>query len=168
MKKNQVILNKKIVYTFSEVTVISSEGKSLGVMPSRDALDLAQNEGLDLLLVSSGDKPVCKIVDHGKLKYQEEKSKAFKHKQETKEVKISPRIQQHDLETFTKRAIKFLTHGDKVKLTCVFRHPELQHPEFGKQKIDAFLEIISEYGLPEGDPVLNGKNMSLMINPIKK
>jgi translation initiation factor IF-3 len=169
IKKPQVFLNERVL-KFRDVLVINSDGQSLGVMGSRKALDIAQNQGLDLFLVSPNSNPiVCKILDYGKHKYEEDKklSASHKPKQETKEIKISPRIQQHDLNTFINRAIKFLQHGDKVKVTCVFKAREIEHPQLGYDKIVSVLEAIEFVGLPEDEPVLLGKMMSVMVNPKK-
>jgi translation initiation factor IF-3 len=103
------------------------------------------------------------------MKYEEQKRERANHKpkQDTKEIKVSPRIQKHDIETFVKRAIKFLEHGDKVKVTCVFKQRELEHPELGLAKIKTVLEELNEYCVYEGEPTLQGKIMSIIVNPKK-
>jgi len=168
-KKPQILLNERVL-KLREVHLIDSLGKSLGVVNTREALKIAKEEEFDLFVVSlNTNPPVAKIIDYGHMKYEEDKkAKANqKHKQETKEVKISPRIAQHDLNTFIKRAIKFLEHGDKVKLTCVFKSREIEHPELGKEKIQLFLDSIADHGQSEGEPTLLGKLMSIMVNPKK-
>jgi len=169
MKKQYVFLNDKVL-KFREALVIDSSGSSLGVMPTRKALELAQNSGLDLFAVNTNITPiVCKIVDYGQMKYEEQKRERANHKpkQETKEIKISPRIQKHDIDTFVKRAKKFLEHGDKVKITCVFKFRELEHPELGMNKVQIVLNELSDLCVYEGHPVLQGKLMSIIVNPKK-
>lgn len=170
MKKTFILLNEKVL-KFREALVIGSDGKPLGVINTREALNIAKNEGLDLFAVNTNVSPVvCKIVDYGRMKYEEDKRERANHKakQETKEIKISPRIQQNDLNTFTKRAIEFLEHNDKVKITCVFKHRELEHSELGLNKIEIMLKNLEDHCSYEGKPILNGKYMSITINPKKK
>jgi len=170
MKKTFVFLNEKVL-RFSNALVIGSDNKSLGIIATRKALEIAKSEGLDLFVVNSNSNPVvCKIVDYGKMKYEEDVRERANHKikQETKEIKISPRIQQNDLNTFIKRAVKFLEHGDKVKITCVFKHRELEHPELGLNKIEIMLRSLEDFCLYDTKPTLVGKLMSITINPKKK
>ena len=170
MRKIQIILNERIL-KFKEVLVIDSNGKTLGNMPTKQALEGAKSQGLDLYLVSQNTPvPVCRIVDYGQMKYEEDKRARANHKpkQDLKEVKISPRIQQHDLDTFSKRAIKFLEHGDKVKVTCVFKAREIAYPHLGEDKMNILLGTLTEHGNVEGTPVLQGKLMSVLVSPIKR
>lgn len=170
MRKTQVLLNERIL-KFREVLVIDADGKALGNLPAKSALERAKEQGLDLYLVSQNTPvPVCKIVNYGQMKYEEDKRARANHKpkQDLKEVKLSPRIQQHDIDTFTKRAIKFLEHGDKVKVTCVFKAREIMYPHLGEEKIKIMLTALTNHGTVEGTPVLQGKLMSVMVNPIKK
>src|SRR6185369_11971321 len=114
------MINERVL-RYRDVRVIGAEGESLGILQSRHALNQARELGLDLLLVSATSvPPVCKIVNYGRMKYEE--------------AKISPRIAQHDLETMTNRAKEFLSKGHRVKLTCVFKAREVSHPEYGDQK----------------------------------
>lgn len=169
MKKQYVFLNEKVL-KWREALVIDSSGSSLGVLPTRKALDLAKNEGLDLFAVNTNISPiVCKIVDYGQMKYEEQKRERANHKpkQDIKEIKVSPRIQKNDIDTFVKRAKKFLEHGDKVKVTCVFRNRELEHSELGLEKIKTVLNELSDYCTYEGQPILQGKIMSITVSPKK-
>jgi translation initiation factor IF-3 len=169
MKKQFVFLNERAL-KFREALVINSDGSSLGVIPTRKALDLAKNEGLDLYVANPNASPVvCKILDYGQMRYEEQKRERANHKpkQDTKEIKVSPRIQKHDIETFVKRAIKFLEHGDKVKVSCFFKSRELDHPELGLAKIKIVLDELSNYCVYEGEPVLQGKIMSIIVSPKK-
>jgi translation initiation factor IF-3 len=137
-------------------------------MTSRKALNLAKEEGLDLVLVAeSAQPPVCKIADYGKLKYLESKRKRENHKrvQETKSLKISPRISDHDLGITQRKAGEFLAHGDKVRLICQFRNRELSHPELGRERLNRLAAQLSEVGVVESQPALEGRMMTMMLRP---
>jgi translation initiation factor IF-3 len=169
-KKPQVFRNEKVL-KFREVHVINADNKSLGVMSARSALNLAREQELDLLVVSLNvEPPICKILDYGKMKYTENKqSKANqKPKQDLKEIKIHPFIQQHDIDTFLKRAVKFLETGDKVKITCTFKARELSRTNIGLEKIQSMIDSLVELGTPENEPTLQGKNMFVLLAPKKK
>ncbi len=137
-------------------------------MTSREALNKARERGLDLVMVSpSAQPPVCRIIDHGKHKYNESKlGKDKKSKQqEVKGIKISPRIAEHDLETGVRKAISFLEAGDKVKVTCMFRAREVTHPELGQQRLALFLEKVSHIATSERTPTLDGRMMIMVLLP---
>lgn len=171
MKKSNVLLNSKIL-KFAQVHLIGSDGKSVGVVASKYALDIAEEEGLDAFVVSANvSPPICKILDYHKFKYEEDKrSKAsLKSKQQTKEIKISPRIHIHDLEVCAKRGMKFLEHGDKVKLSCILKQREQEYPNIGFEKINFILEYLSDCGQVESEPTLVTKaQITTMIVPRKK
>lgn len=151
--------------------VIGSDGQNLGKMNTRKALNLAKDEGLDLYLASASATPqVCKIVNYGKMKYEESR-KAKENKKpnsELKEVKISPRIASHDLGTMTKRAKEFLSKGHKVKLTCVFKNRELSHPEFGREKLEIMAQDLSEVGVVDKGISLENTLMTMFWSPTPK
>ena len=137
-------------------------------MTSRKALNLAKEAGLDLVLIAEGAQPpVCKIADYGKLKYLESKRKRENHKkaQETKSLKISPRISEHDLGITQRKAEEFLAHGDKVRLICQFRNRELSHPEQGRDRLDRLAVKLAEVGVVESQPALDGRMMIMMMRP---
>ncbi len=151
-----------------ELRVIGSDGSQLGVLSSRDALARAREEGFDLILVAGhAQPPVAKIADYGKHKYLEGKSgKDKKPKgQETKGIKISPRIAQHDMEFLARNARKFLEHGDKVKVTCMFRQRELAHPELGKERLEKFAVGLEDCAVVERAASLDGRQMIMILNP---
>ncbi len=140
----------------------------LGVMSTRDALGIAQEAGLDLVVVApNADPPVAKVVDYGKWKYEQEKLKKDQKtkKQDVKGIKISPKIGQGDLDVALRKARQFLTEGDKVRLVCRFRKFELAYPELGKQKLLWLTEHLGEIGKAEREPVLSGREMVMVINP---
>jgi len=137
-------------------------------MQSRQALQQARDEGLDLVMVSpTAQPPVVKIIDYGKHKYLEGKlGKDKKSKQqELKGIKISPRIAEHDLAFLIKNAIRFLDEGHKVKVTCMFKAREVTHPELGRKKLDFFAEQVKDIGIVERFPTLDGKLMIMVLNP---
>lgn len=137
-------------------------------MQSRQALNIARDEGLDLVVVSpSAQPPVCKIIDYGRHKYEEGKlGKDKKSKQqEVKGIKISPRIADHDMAFLVRNAIKFLDGGHKVKVTCQFKAREVTHPELGRQKLEKFADEVKDYATVERIPVLDGKMMIMILVP---
>jgi translation initiation factor IF-3 len=169
-KKPLIFLNERCL-KLGTLQVIDDNKQNLGVMNSRDALNVAREKGLDLLVVSSTvDPPIAKILDYGQYKYLENKRNKgnVQHKQETKELKISPRIQMHDIDTIVKKAAAFLQHGDKVKITCVFKAREVVFPLIGEEKIKVILEKLSEYGSTTDTIELKGKTMSVILSCVKK
>lgn len=153
---------------YRDVRVIGSDGGQLGIMQSRQALNQAREEGLDLVMVNpAAQPPVVRIVDYGKHKYLEGKlGKDKKSKQqEVKGIKISPRIAEHDLNVGIKKAIEFLDEGHKVKVTCMFKAREVTHPELGRKKLDLFAEAVVDYGTVERIPTLDGRLMIMVLNP---
>ena len=153
-----------------EVRVISSTGEQLGIMPLRDALRLAGEQQLDLVEVAPQAKPpVCRIMDFGKFKYEQQKrDKEAKKKQKiitVKEVKIRPNIEEHDFNVKIKHAQRFLEDGDKVKVTIMFRGRELSHPELGKQVLTKMANELKNIATVEREPKLEGKNMIMILAP---
>lgn len=137
-------------------------------MQSRQALTLAKEDGLDLVMVSpTAQPPVCRIIDYGKHKYLEGKlGKDKKGKQqEVKGIKISPRIADHDLAFLVRNAQRFLEEGHKVKVTCMFKAREITHPELGKRKLDTFAEHLAEIAVIERTPTLDGRMMIMVLVP---
>jgi len=137
-------------------------------MQSKQALALAKEEGLDLVLVSAtAQPPVCKIIDFGRHKYETEKLKKDKKskQQDVKGIKISPRIAEHDLTFMIRNAIRFLEEGHKVKVTCQFKAREVTHPELGRKKLDFFADQVKDLGVVERPPTLDGRLMVMVLNP---
>ena len=132
-----------------EVRVVSETGEQLGIMSSKDAQKLADEQGVDLIKIAPTAKPpVCKIMDYGKFRYEQtRREKEAKKKQrviEIKEVRLSPNIDNNDLNTKANMARKFLTKGDKVKVTLRFRGRELAHVDNGKAILNSFAEMLSD------------------------
>lgn len=157
----------------AEVLVIDPDGNKLGVMKLKDALDLAQNEyGLDLVEVAPNAKPpVCRIMNYGRWKYEQEQKlkKAKKHQQSVviKEIKIRPKIGEHDLEVKLKHAREFLEAGHKVKVTLRFRGREIVHQDLAVQLLNKVAERLNEVGNVDASPKMEGKFMVMMISPRK-
>ena len=156
--------------TASEVRVISSSGKQLGIISIREALNRAEDEGFDLVEVSPEAKPpVCKIIDYGKLKYKEQKSKKeAKKKQKTievKEIKIRPGINKHDYEVKLKALSKFIGGGNKVKVSMRFRGREMEHQNIGFDLLKKLTEQVSEYAKVEVPPKPEGKQIMMVLVP---
>ena len=158
--------------TASEVRVISSTGKQLGIISIREALNHAEDEGFDLVEVSpEASPPVCKIIDYGKLKYREQKSKKEAKKKlktiEVKEIKMRPGIDTHDYNVKVKALLKFIGGGNKVKVSMRFRGREMAHQEYGSMMLDRIKEDLEEYGIVEQLPKLEGKQMVMVYAPKK-
>ena len=161
-------MNEQI--TAGEVRVISSNGKQLGIISIREALNQAEDEGFDLVEVSpDAIPPVCKIVDYGKLKYKEQKSKKeAKKKQKTievKEIKMRPGIDKHDYEVKIKALSKFISGGNKVKVSLRFRGREMEHQNLGMELLKKLTEEVSEYAKIETPPKPEGKQIKMVLVP---
>ena len=168
--KQGLLINGQI--RVKEVQVIDEEGKQLGKMITREAIDMARDKDMDLVLVSGNtNNPVCKIMDYGKYKFEQAKrEKESKKKQKTvelKEIRLTPNTEEHDFNFKSKNARKFLESGDKVKITVRFRGRELNHTRLGQEILKKFEEALSEVGVVEKTAKLEGKNMFLILAPLK-
>ncbi len=155
-----------------EVRLIDENGEQVGIVPTNEALERARASDLDLVEVAPGSKPpVCRILDYSKYKYeQEQKAKqARKHQQQTnvREIKLRPKIAQHDYETKRGHVERFLKQHDKVKVTIMFRGREQSHPERGRMLLDRLLEDVSEIGVLEQPPLQEGRNMTMLLGPAR-
>ena len=151
-----------------EVRVIGADGEMIGIMTSKEALGLAREAELDLVKISPNAKPpVCKIIDYGKYRYEQaRKEKEAKKKQKTieiKEIRLSPNIEENDLNTKVANARKFITKGDRVKVTLRFRGREMAHVQSSKQILDVFAEKLQDVATVEKAPKLEGRNMSMFL-----
>jgi len=156
-----------------ELRVIGDDGEQLGIMSSKDALELAIEKKLDLVKIAPTSKPpVCKIMDFGKHKYEmQKKEKEAKKKQKTvqiKEVRLSLKIEKHDIETKANNAMKFLSKGDKVKVSLRFKGREMGHTKLGYEVFDRFANMIGEEGKMEGRPKMEGRQMLVFFIPTQK
>ena len=139
-------------------------------MAPRDAMRLAAEQHLDLVEIAPTAKPpVCRIMDFGKYKYEQQKRERETRKKQriisVKEVKLRPNIEDHDFDVKLKNALRFLEDGDKVKITIMFRGRELSHPELGRVLLDRMAECIRELAIIEREPKLEGKNMIMIVSP---
>jgi translation initiation factor IF-3 len=151
-----------------EIRVINEEGGQLGIMPPYEALKIARGQGLDLVEVApTANPPVCRIINYGKYLYQLSKRQheARKHQKsiELKEVKMRPRTSAHDFETKRNKVIEFLREGAKVKVTIMFRGREMAHRDLGFKMMERLAEEVSEVGVVETRPKIEGPNLSTII-----
>lgn len=161
-------VNKAILA--KEVRVIGEDGKQLGIMPTHIAVRIAEEKGLDLVEVNpKGSPPVCKIIDHGRFKYEEaRKKRSAKKKQSTitiKEIKLRPKTDKHDLDVKIRSTQRFLSEGNKTKLVIIFRGREIVHPETGKAVLLKVLSELAEYAVVEQMPMMEGRRMMMIIAP---
>ena len=164
--KQELPINEQI--RAREVQVIDEQGTKRGVMKLNEALDLAYEKKLDLVLVSpNAETPVCKIMNYGKYKFEQTKrEKEAKKKQkvlEVKEIRITPNIEQHDFEFKVKNARKFIEDGNKVKITVRFRGRELNYVKLGEDNLNKFIDALSDIASPEKKAILEGKNMFIIL-----
>jgi translation initiation factor IF-3 len=153
----------------SEVRVIY-EGDQLGVMPTHQAIRIAEEKGFDLVEISPGaSPPVCRIMDYGKFKYEEAKKKQQQKKSatifETKEIKFRPKTEDHDMDFKVKHVRRFLEEGNKVRLAVVFRGREMAHPQTGKAVLDRVVDRCKDIASVEMTPNLEGRRMIVLIAP---
>lgn len=168
--KDKVNVNEKI--RAREVRAIDEEGNQLGVIPLSKALEEAREKGLDLVEVASNaDPPVCKIMDYGKYKYEmSKKAHEAKKKQAVvivKEMKMRPKIDEHDYQFKMKHVRKFLSEGSKVKLSIMFRGREMMYMDRGRKILDRVAEDVSEEAKVEFLPKVEGRNMFMILSPVK-
>ena len=151
-----------------EVRVIGEDGEQLGIMSSREAMKLAQEAELDLVKIApKAQPPVCKIIDYGKYRYElARKEKEAKKKQKTvqvKEVRLSPNIETNDLNTKVNNAKKFISKGNKVKVTLRFRGREMAHMQQSKHILDDFAKLLEDVAVVEKPAKLEGRSMSMVL-----
>ncbi len=152
------------------VLLIDQNGEKQGVMPLSAALEAAEEAGLDLVqIVSTSEPPVCKILDYGKFRFQEQKKKAEARKRqkvvELKEIKLRPNIDTHDYEVKTKAMHRFFEEGDKVKVTLRFRGREMAHPELGMKLLNKVQADFDEIAKVEYAPRMEGRQMIMILAP---
>ena len=165
---SELMINEEI--RDKEVRLIDEEGNQLGVVPVREALAMARERNLDLVKIAPQAKPpVCKILNYGKYRFEQiKREKEAKKKQKVidiKEVRLSPNIEEHDLQTKLKNAVKFLKNGDKVKVSVRFRGRELSRTEIGREVLDDFSKGIAEVGDVEKPPKMEGRSMVMFLMP---
>ena len=164
---SELMINERI--RDREVRLVSESGEQLGIMSSREALKLAREADLDLVNIAPNAKPpVCKIIDYGKYRYElARKEKEAKKKQKTmevKEVRLSPNIDTNDLNTKANQARKFISKGDKVKVTLRFRGREMAHVNYSKQILDSFYERLEDIAVVDKNPKMEGRSMVMFLS----
>lgn len=164
--KQELLINERI--RSREVQVIDENGEQLGILKTEEALNMAMDKKLDLVLVSpNAEPPVCKFMNYGKYKFEqakkEKESKKNQKSFELKEIRLTPNIEKHDFEFKVKNARKFLEDGDKVKVTVRFRGREVNYAKAGEENINQFIEMLEDIAAPEKKPILEGKYMSVIL-----
>jgi translation initiation factor IF-3 len=156
--------------TSPKVLLIGAAGEKMGTVDTDSALAMAEEEGLDLVEVSpNADPPVCKILDYGKLKYQEQKKASEARKRQktvdVKEIKMRPNIDTHDYDVKMRNVVKFLEGGDKVKVTMRFRGREMAHQELGMDVLNRVRDDVGELSKVEAMPKMEGRQMIMVLAP---
>ena len=168
-KKQKQRLNDEI--TADEIRLISEKGEQLGILSLEAALEQTRESGLDLIEIApNGRPPVCKMVDYGKLKYEKKKkqqqSKKKQHVIKIKEIRLRPRIEEHDLMNKLNQGRKFLSNGAKLKVTLMFRGRELSRIDLGRNVMERVLEELEDIAEVEKNIPLEGRRMSIILNAI--
>ncbi|MDB9373228.1 translation initiation factor IF-3 [Nodularia sphaerocarpa] len=163
-------INERI--RFPKIRVIDNDGAQLGIMPPQEALQLADEKELDLVLLSDkADPPVCRIMDYGKYKFEQEKkareARKKQHTADVKEVKMRYKIEEHDYNVRVKQAERFLKDGDKVKATVMFRGREIQHSDLAEHLLKRMAKDLEPLGELQQAPKKEGRNMMMLISPKK-
>lgn len=164
-------INEKI--QVREVRLIDEQGNQRGIVPTAEALEIARKVGLDLVEVSpTANPPVCKLLDYGKYRFEQEKKlRESKRKQKAikiKEIRMQPKIEEHDLGFKTKHIKEFLDDGSKVKVTVRFRGRELAHTELGRNVLEKVLESLGESFVVDKPPQMDGRMMSMFLSPKRR
>lgn len=151
----------------SPIRVVDDEGNMLGEMAARDALVLAREAGLDLVEVSPNARPpVCRIMDYGKVQYEKKKKQNTKtHRTQLKQIRLRPKIGEHDLDVKVKRARKFLEQHDKVKINVLFRGRENAHRDLGREMLHEIITTLDDVASVEKPPGMEGRMMSTVLSP---
>ena len=168
--KNQQLLNEEI--NLPKVRLIGSSNEQLGIMSSKEALAMATEQNLDLVLMSpNAEPPVCKIMNYGKFKFDQAKKLKEQRKAqkvvEIKEIQLSMTIEKHDIDVKAKHAQKFLSSGDKVKVTIRMKGRQQARPEMGIEVMNTFFEVVKDFGVIEKAPEIMGRNIFMVLSPIK-
>ncbi|HME82176.1 MAG TPA: translation initiation factor IF-3 [Candidatus Eremiobacteraceae bacterium] len=153
-----------------QVRVIADDGAQLGIMSTYDAIRLARERGVDLIEVSpTAAPPVCRLDDYGRLRYEQDKkdreTRKKSHKMELKEVKLRPKIEEHDYQTKFHTAERLLQDGDKLKVTIMFRGREISYSQHGRRLLDRMAQDTAPIAIVEREPRLEGRNMFMILSP---
>jgi translation initiation factor IF-3 len=167
-KQQRVRINEQI--KVPEVRLIGPDGQQIGVLPIREALAFAAEAHLDLVEVApQAAPPVCRVMDYGKFKYQQSKKQQEARRRQTtiqvKEIKVRPKIEEHDMAFKLRNTRRFLEDGDKVKISVIFRGREIAHTDRGFKLLAQMTEALAEVGTVEQNPRLEGRNLSMIVTP---
>ncbi len=168
IQKQRVRINEQI--KVPEVRLISADGQQVGVMPTKEALARAVEANLDLVEVApQAAPPVCRIMDYGKYKYQQSKKQQEARRRQTtiqvKEIKVRPKIEEHDMAFKLRNTRRFLSEGDKVKISVIFRGREIAHTDRGFRLLAQMSEALVDVAVVEQHPKLEGRNLSMIVTP---
>jgi translation initiation factor IF-3 len=169
-KQDEVLMNEDI--RFKEVRCNAEDGSSHGIISSREAMDLANEAGLDLVCIAqNANPPVVKIMDYGKFKYQQEKKQKEARKKQkiivTKEIKLSVKIAQNDIDYKVKHAREFIEKGNHVKFRVFLKGREMAHPEAGAEVLARVWPMMEDVSIRESEPKLEGRYVNMLVVPIK-
>lgn len=153
-----------------EIRLIGQDGEQLGVMPTRQALEMAEEKELDLVKIAPTAKPpVCKIMDYGKYRFEQSKREKEARKNQkvisVKEVRLSPTIEEHDMQVRVRDCIRFLQNGDKIKASIRFRGRMITHSEVGLDVMNEFYDRVKDYAVQDRRPSTEGRTMTMMLSP---
>jgi len=167
-KQQRVRINEQI--KVPEVRLIGPDGQQIGVLPIREALAFAAEAHLDLVEVApQAAPPVCRVMDYGKFKYQQSKKQQEARRRQTtiqvKEIKVRPKIEEHDMAFKLRNTRRFLEDGDKVKISVIFRGREIAHTDRGFKLLAQMTESLADVGTVEQNPRLEGRNLSMIVTP---
>ena len=168
IQKQRVRVNEQI--RVPEVRLIGADGQQIGIMSIKEALAKATEANLDLVEVApQANPPVCRVMDYGKFKYQQSKKQQEARRRQTviqvKEVKVRPKIEEHDMGFKLRHTRRFLGEGDKVKISVIFRGREIAHTSRGYQLLARMAEALADVGVIEQEPKLEGRNLSMIVTP---
>lgn len=152
-----------------EVRLIDENGEMIGVMPTQRALDIARERNLDLVEVQpNAIPPVCKLMDYGRYKYEQAKKENEARKNQKtvtlKEIRLSPRTDEHDIDVKTRKIQEFLADGDRVRVSVKFRGAEMRHPDIGRKLLDGIADVLKGSAVIERSPIMEGKMMSMIVS----
>ena len=153
-----------------EIRLIGPEGEQLGIMSARQALDIAEEKELDLVKIAPTAKPpVCKLMDYGKYRFEQSKREKEARKNQkvisVKEVRLSPTIEEHDMQVRVRNCVKFLQNGDRVKVSIRFRGRMITHSDVGLQVMNEFFARVKDYAVQDRKPSTEGRTMTMMLSP---
>jgi translation initiation factor IF-3 len=151
-----------------QIRLIDENGENVGVMPPQRALEIARERNLDLVEISpNANPPVCKLMDYGRYKYEQAKKENEARKNQKtitlKEIRLSPRTDEHDVDVKTRKIQEFLAEGDRVRVSVKFRGAEMRHPDIGRRLLDGIAETLKGTAVLERPPVMEGKMMSMIV-----